>query len=256
VSGGLPGKVRWLPVVLAAVLIGAACSRASDFPDASDPVRFMPWPDYELLRYDIIDQTGVTLGTVDFEVDRQDDEYQFRVLFLLPGGNVRDETFLHVVADTLAPLRYERVATDDDDTIEVKGVYGTDDEGEAIVDSVVIENGSREEERVSIGEFAFDTESSAWLWRSIDLSQDYEVSYRSVNVRASRSQLVRLRVIGQDLLRTPAGLFQTWQVEARPGLDRQTVWYAVDAPHLLVRWDLQPRQYLLREIVTERAVAR
>ena len=247
--------MRWLPIVMALVLIGAACSRASEFPDASDPVRSMPWPDYELLRYDILDQTGLTLGTVDFEVDRQGEEYQFRVLFLLTEGNARDETFLHVVAETLAPLRYERLATDDDDRIEVMGVYGTDEDGEAIVDSVVIDNGSREEDRVSIGEFAFDTESSAWLWRSIDLSQDYEVSYRSVNVPASRSQLVRLRVIGQDPIRTPAGTFQTWQVEARPGLNRQTVWYGVDAPHLLVRWDLQPRRYLLREIVTERAEA-
>ena len=131
-----------MPIVLAAVVIGVACSRASEFPDASDPVRSMPWPDYELLRYDIVDQTGLTLGTVDFEVDRQGDEYQFRVLFLLPEGNVRDETFLHVEAETLAPRRYERLAMDDDDTIEVTGVYGTDEEGEAIVDSVVIDNGS------------------------------------------------------------------------------------------------------------------
>ncbi len=249
-------NIQSLAAILAALLIGAACSSATDFPDPSNPVRSIPWPDYELLRYDITDQTGTALGTVDFEVERDGDEYQFRVLFLLPDGNVRDETFLHVAADTLTPLRYERLATNDDDTIEVNGVYGVDAEGAAIVDGVVIENGDREEERISIGEFAFDTESSAWLWRTIDFRQDYEVSYRSVNIRVGRSQLVRLRVVGQDFLGTPAGDFVSWQVEARPGLDRQNIWYAVDDPHLLVRWDLEPRRYTLREVVTERAAAR
>ncbi len=239
-------------LVLVAV-IGAACSQTADFPEAGSPVSNIPWPDYELLRYDISDQTDEILGTVDFEVERQGDEFQMRVLFVLVEDDVRDEAILYVEAATLKPLRYSRLATDFDSRVEIEGVYGIDENGEAIVDTVVIEDGEREEQRVETGEFAFDTDSSAWLWRSIAFAQDYAVSYRSVNVPQQRSQLVRLRVLGQDLLRTPAGDFLSWQVEARPGLDRQNIWFAVDAPHYLVRWDLPPRTYLLREVVTEKA---
>ena len=89
------------------------------------------------------------------------------------------------------------------------------------------------------------------MWRTIAFAQDYEVVYRSVNVREQRTQLVRLRVVGQDLLRVPAGEFLAWQVEVRPGLDRQSVWFAVQSPHRLVRWDLEPRRYLLREVLTQ-----
>ena len=101
-------------------------------------------------------------------------------------------------------------------------------------------------------DFSFDTDSSAWLWRTLPFALDLELSYRNVNVFAQRTQLVGLRVRGQDEIHTPVGDFLAWQLEVRPGVERQTAWFAVDAPHILVRWDLEPRRYLLSEIVTER----
>ncbi len=250
-----PFRLRWpgrggVAALLAAALLLAACDPTTNFPDPSDPVANIPWPDYELLRYVVIDQTNRELGAVDFEIAREGDEYHIRVLFVLDDPEGRDEVDLWVAADTLQPLRYERRAVSADQLIEVSGVYS--DGG---VDVVVIEDGEREEERVETGEFAFDNDSSAYLWRSIAFEQDAQVSYRSVNVPQGRSQLVRLRVLGQDLISVPAGEFLSWQVEIRPGLERQNVWYSVDPPHVLVRWDQEPRRFLLREIVTERPAA-
>lgn len=241
---------RWaLPLAAGALLLGA-CAEGSGFPDPSNPVAQIPWPDYELLRYDITDQTLNQLGTLDLEVQRLGADYRFRLLFILDQEQVRDEVTVVADAATLRPRTYERLAVGPDDRIEVHGVYGDDAEGRAVVDSVVIENGDRREERVELGDFAFDTDTSAWLWRSIDLRQDAEVTYRSVNVFQQRSQLVRIQVVGQDALATPAGDFLAWQIEIRPGLDRQNVWFEVDAPHRLIRWDLEPRRYTLREIRT------
>jgi hypothetical protein len=70
-------------------------------------------------------------------------------------------------------------------------------------------------------------------------------------VLRQRAQLVRLEVVGQDLVRARAGEFLSWQIEVRPGLDRQNVWYEVAPPHRLIRWDLEPRRYTLREVVTD-----
>ena len=153
-------------------------------------------------------------------------------------------------AETLEPLAYSRLAEDPDDRISVEGTYRTI-EGERVLESVVDDKGDVESKRVELAEFAFDTDSSAWLWRSIAFAQDAEVTYNSVNVVEQRMQLVRLLVVGQDLLRVPAGEFLAWQVELRPGLDRQNVWYEVEAPHRLIRWDLEPRRYTLREVVTD-----
>jgi len=237
---------------LCAALIVAACTQGANFPAPGNPVTAIPWPDYELLRYDITDQTEVKLGTVDFEVERQDDEFRLRILFLLPQSGAEDELLLFVDAETLQPLRYDRLVTTVDQRVEVTATYGLDPDGQRFVDTVVLDNDEREERRVELDENSFDTDSSAWLWRAIRLDLDNELSYRSVNVFAQRSQLVVLGVRGQDQIRTPAGDFLAWQLEIRPGVERQTAWFAVDAPHVLVRWDLEPRRYLLREIVTEK----
>lgn len=231
-------------MIVLALLLGA-CADESSFADPSNPVGAIPWPDYELLRYDVTDQTEQPLGSLELEIRRDVDTYAIRVLFQLDSG-VRDETALRIAADTLQPLEYERLATDGGESIDVFGFYHN-----GVVDSVVIEDGKRTAAQVETGEFAFDNDSSAFLWRTIAFAQDYEVVYRSVNVREQRTQLVRLRVVGQDRLQVPAGDFLAWQVEVRPGLDRQSVWFDIESPHRLVRWDLEPRRYLLREVLTE-----
>jgi hypothetical protein len=233
-----------------AALFAVACSGA-DFPDPSDPVARIVWPDYELLRYDITDQTDELIGTVDFEVERFDGEFRLRIEFLLPESGAQDELVLHVDAESLEPLRYERLATAPGQRVEVTATYGVDADGR-FVDSLVIEDGEREQRRIGLQEDSFDTDSSAWLWRTLPFDIDLDLSYRSVNVFAQRSQLVSLRVRGQDQIRTPLGDFLAWQVEVRPGVDRQTAWYSVDDPNLLVRWDLEPRRYLLRDVITDR----
>lgn len=247
---------RFAGLAIAVALVAtcaAACADGAGFPEPSDPVGRAPWPDYELLRYDITDQTGARVGGVDFEVERRGDEYRLRVLFLLPETATEDETVVFVDAESLRPLRYERLATTPGERVEVRATYGVGADGQRFVESVVVDGaGERREERLELEDFSFDTDSSAWLWRTLPFALDLELSYRNVNVFAQRTQLVGLRVRGQDEIHTPVGDFLAWQLEVSPGVERQTAWFAVDAPHILVRWDLEPRRYLLSEIVTER----
>ena len=90
---------------------------------------------------------------------------------------------------------------------------------ELYVDAVVEQDGERESERVAAGEFAFDNDSSPWLWRSVAFGPDLELTYRSVNVFQRRSQLVQLAVRGQDTLRGPDGDVVVWQVVVTPGVE-------------------------------------
>ncbi len=245
-------RQRLLAVCAVVVVLAVACSEESEFPDPSDPVSALPWPDYELTRYTITDQTDEVLGSVEFEIARQGEEYALRVLFMLDNPPLHDETMVRIRADSLEPIGYERRASDDEDQLEVTGSYSRDTVVVRIVENGIVRVAENGEEEVETGEFAFDNDSSAWLWRSIAFDQDAQVVYRSVNVPQRRSQLVRLRVRGQDCVAVPAGNFLAWQVEVRPGLDRQTVWYAVEDPQLLIRWDQEPRRFLLREVVTAR----
>ena len=210
----------------------------------------------------MLDQTDTELGTMALETVREGDEFRLRLVFELEGeeGPVRDEVTVWVDAETLRPLRYERSAAAADETIRVRGEYGANADGETYADVIMVTvegvdtdepTEKRIEERVEAGEFAFDNDSSAWLWRSLAFEQDLELTYRSVNVVQQRSQLVQVAVRGQDTLRGPQGDVVTWQVVATPGVEVSRAWYEVDPPHRLIRWDQQPRRFVLTEIATE-----
>ena len=138
-------------------ILAVACTPGTDFPDPSSPVAAIPWPDYELLIYQITDQTAAVLGTLELEVERLDDTFHMRVLFLLPEQGARDETRITVDAATLRPLTYERLAEDDDDRIEVSGVYSAQADGTMDLDARVVENGDVKEERLMVRAFASTT---------------------------------------------------------------------------------------------------
>ena len=229
-----------------------ACSSSTQFDDPSNPVAQIPWPDYERLTYTILDQTNAELGTFTLETERQGDTWLLRQRFDLPSSGTTEERWVRVDAETLRPIEQSLEAESAEERITVSGVYGVDEDGKLYVDAVVLQEGERIEERVAAGDFAFDNEAAAWLWRSIAFGPDLELTYRSVNVYQRRSQLVQLAVRGQDTLRGPEGDVVVWQVVVTPGVEISRAWYEVDPPHRLIRWDQQPRRYVLREVSTER----
>jgi hypothetical protein len=231
----------------------AACGSETTFDEPEDPVAQISWPDFERLHYDMFDQTDTKLGTLVLETVRQDDQYQLSLRFNLEteDGIVTDEVSVWVDAETLQPIRYERQAESLEEELSAEAEYGANDDGEISVDIVITEDGEVTEEVVEAGVFAFDNDTSAWLWRTLAFRQDLELTYRSVNVVQRRSQLVQVAVRGQDTLRGPEGDVVVWQVVATPGVEISRAWYEIDPPHRLIRWDQQPRRFILTRIETE-----
>ena len=236
--------------VLAALLV--ACGSETSFDDPQNPVAQIPWPDFERLHYDMFDQTDTLLGTLVIETLRQDDLFQLSLRFSLDteDGKVNDEVFVWVDAETLQPIRYERQAESADETLTAEANYRLNSDGGISAAVILDEDGEVTEETVEAGVFAFDNDSSAWLWRTLAFKQDLEFTYRSVNVVQRRSQLVQVAVRGQDTLRGPDGDVVVWQVVASPGVEVSRAWYEVDPPHRLIRWDQQPRRFILTKIET------
>lgn len=233
--------------------IGVACGSETNFDDPQDPVSQIAWPDFERLHYDMLDQTDTMLGTLVIETERQDDLYQLSLQFSLAteDGPVTDVVTIWVDAKSLQPIRYERQAESAEETLTAEADYRVNAGGELSARITVDEDGEVTEETVEAGVFAFDNDSSAWLWRTLAFRQDLELTYRSVNVIQRRSQLVQVAVRGQDTLRGPEGDVVVWQVVATPGVEVSRAWYEIDPPHRLVRWDQQPRRFILTGIETE-----
>ncbi len=251
-----------LAMLIAFALVVAACGTESDFGDPENPVSQISWPDFERLHYDMLDQTDSRLGTLVMETVREDDRYRLSLEFRLDteDGPVLDTVTVWVDAQSLAPIRYEREADAPDEALRGEAEYRVSSDGETSAD-IVIEQVDKEEEDedkrieterevLEAGVFAFDNDSSAWLWRTLAFEQDLELTYRSVNVIQRRSQLVQVAVRGQDTLRGPDGDVVVWQVVATPGVEVSRAWYEIEPPHRLIRWDQQPRRFVLTKIET------
>ena len=259
---GVGSLAATLLVVVALSLL--ACSSESDFGDPENPVAQIAWPDFERLHYDIFDQTDAKRGTLVLQTIRQENVYELSLHFRLDtesGEVVTDTVIVWVDAETLTPVRYERIADSAAESLRANAVYKSNSEGEIAAEISVerIDNEEEDEEKrrelseeaLDVGQFAFDNDSSAWLWRSLAFMQDLELTYRSVNVIQQRSQLVQVAVRGQDTLRGPEGDVVVWQVVATPGVEVSRAWYEIEPPHRLIRWDQQPRRFILTRIETE-----
>ncbi len=253
VSLGWRAALAMLLALGLSTLAVTGCGSESEFDDPQNPVAQIPWPDHERLYYDMFDQTDTKLGTLVLETTRVDDQYELSLRFRLDteDGEVRDEVTIRVDAETLRPISYAREAESSEEMLLAEGTYRTNAEGETSADARVDDNGEVEAETVEAGQFAFDNDSSAWLWRTLAFRQDLELTYRSVNVVQRRSQLVQVAVRGQDTLRGPEGDVVVWQVVATPGVEVSRAWYEIDPPHRLIRWDQQPRRFILTRIESD-----
>lgn len=252
-----------LALLAACVLLLLACSSESSFGDPENPISQIAWPDFERLHYDMLDQTDTKLGTMVMETVREDDRYRLSLEFMLDSENgpVSDIVTVWVDAETMSPIRYERIADSPDESLRAEAAYSSNSDGEISADISVEEIDKEEEdeskrsevteETLEAGVFAFDNDSSAWLWRTLAFRQDLELTYRSINVIQQRSQLVQVAVRGQDTLRGPEGDVVVWQVVATPGVEVSRAWYEIDPPHRLIRWDQQPRRFVLTRIESE-----
>ncbi len=60
-----------------------------------------------------------------------------------------------------------------------------------------------------------------------------------------QAQLVAIMVVGQEEIGTPAGTFTAWKVQVG---DRETAWYTVDAPHILIQYCDGAETWVLRNL--------
>lgn len=85
--------------------------------------------------------------------------------------------------------------------------------------------------------YAYDNESSLWLWRGLAFAEGYEQSYVSVNPLDGSRQVVTVRVPQHESVTVPAGTFDAWRVIVRSGRAVRTAWISSQSPYPVVRWD-------------------
>ncbi|MDA0269651.1 MAG: DUF3108 domain-containing protein [Chloroflexi bacterium] len=228
-------------------LLAAGCQGATPSAPTGDIVGSAAWAAEERLVYYLRTVEGDLVGHGTLETHLDGDRLvlvqQYTEAGTPAGGTpATDTTIVTVDATTFAAVSGERVivrrASDDSMSEErYDWTYEVDAEGDLRLASIRTQGGDTDEGSVRLRDYAFDNESSLWLWRTLAFEEGFNRNYVSVNPMDRSQQTVNLQVPQRETVTVPAGEFEAWRLIFRSGRAVRTAWISVDAPHVVLRWD-------------------
>lgn len=237
--------------LLAGLLVAVAC-QPRDAIITQDIVVSIPWPDHEEANYVLLDRKGEErLGSGTVTADLEGDHYELGLHYKGAGDTAgdTDDTTLLVDATTLKPVSLERRLVHEGETAGIDATY---DDVEGVVNITEIQDdGDERLVPLRLKSHHYDNDSSLFLWRTIDLQEDYVAHYRTV-ITGNRTQVVvTLAVKRNEEITVPAGTFDTWRVEIHAGDVRQIAWVADTPQRQLVQYDNSRQLFQLESISDE-----
>ncbi|MYB41729.1 MAG: DUF3108 domain-containing protein [Chloroflexi bacterium] len=236
--------MRMRLMVALLVVLGTACATGgAGGGDTEDIVRSVPFGDGERLVYELVDADGAIVGRGVFTTTAQDDAFglvqTYEEIETPPGERpIVDVATVIVDAATLKPRLAERAIQrrepSDDEWYLAKYAAG---DGEAQLVITQLQGGSERTRELSLREHHYDSQSSLWIWRTIDLAEGFEANYVSVNPRDASQVTARLVLVDRQTIEVPAGSFETWRLQVRNGRDTRIAWIHIEPPHEVVQWD-------------------
>jgi len=222
-------RILCLAGLLALAALVAACSGGgSSVPTVT--LAQAPWHDGERLTYNIIDRNGSTLGTSEFSFARDGDAWL--LTFTDKAGQLDQTATVRVDGSTLKPLAKEKTIHRPGTDATLKITYTA---GKVQIAAVV--NGKEQNVAVDIPADALENDQLLMTLRALPFAQGYQGRLTDVVPDSASKLPTTVRVVGQEQVKTPAGDLAAWRVELDFGQVKQSVWYAVDAPHTMVQYD-------------------
>jgi len=228
--------VRRVSVLLALVILCAACGGGNDELVARDIVSSIPWDVTETARYRLLQGDDVK-GSGEFELFQDADGTRMTQSFTIPDEEIMDVVDAEVNLETLRPRLIARVIDGPEGKRECKAEYSS------AGNAVTVEQKAGEDERtdeLGVPPEHYDSWSDLFLWRTIEFFEGQELKYVDVlSCSLAKPDLlsVVLKVKEIEEVTVPAGTFQAWRLEIRSGGRTQKAWYADDERRTLVRYD-------------------
>ena len=225
-------------------LLLAGCASSGSSAGTEDIVAQIPLRDGERFVYELIDRDGELVGHGTFTTTANGDTFELRQSYeepeTPPGARpISDDSLVVVDTTTLKPHAAERTIRrrEAEDDEAYSAVYDpTAPDGPRVL-VTRLEGGEERERDIELRDHYYDTESSLWLWRTIDLREDFEARYVNFNARDGSQATARLVIVDRQTIEVPAGTFETWRLQVRTGRDTRIAWIHVEAPHEIVQWD-------------------
>lgn len=254
--------VRLLGTALGAAVLLAACG--SDTPPTSKIFVAPTWDGSETAHYQLLDEGGELYGQCTLETEPSGETLTVRRLCEDPEGlGFRDDGMAVVDAETLRPIESERIRVDVEEQVRntFTGDYGketatlsyeqVDLETDEIEESFDTERELPEPTEESPDPGWYDDETLFWLLRGIPLEEGWEDAYHNVNLGTARIVVAEVLVEERETIEVPAGEFDTWRIRIRTESITQRVWIEADAPHRMIRANIEDLTYELDSFESE-----
>ncbi len=214
-------RLSVLAVFAALVLLVAGCGGP-----APQPLRFnpAPWQDGEISVYRVADAGGRELGTAQWvwtqDPDGWTQAYELRLASRTDRGEV-------IISGDLAMRRSWREVGSN----RYEARYAAD----GITITMTLAGASTSRYLRSVAD-AIDNDVSLQIHRALPLAQGFATRYTNVIPTTATALSTSLRVVAEEEVTVPAGVFRAWRVELSAGGRTHDAWYGQQAPYPLVKY--------------------
>ncbi len=223
--------------IFSLALIGCCPSQAATF-----TIGQIPWPDNEVTIYTIEDQNGNTMGNCNMTVVKENNTYLLSQDYNLIGEQYGQQVSVNVNATDLKPISGNEAVWTPNSTINITSSYSN-----SLVTVTATADGKKQSADFDIPDDAYDNDEVLFMLRTIPFEVGYSASYTNVVPSAGLTQKATITVVTQEEVSTPAGSFDCYKLNLSTTGAVIHLWYGVETPHYLVKYDNQTAILLLTQ---------
>ena len=202
----------------------------------------IPWPDEEETRYTIQNRTGDTIGNGTLTIVKEGKTYILGQYWEI--GEVKQTISLKVASDNLKPISEQQTILSPQGEIKIDTTYA----GNKLNIEAETPQGAQTAE-IDVPADAYDNDEVLFLYRALPFKEGYQATYTNVVASTAQKPKVTITITGKEQVEVPAGTFDCWKLEFQVARQKQYMWYGVDGPYYLVKYDNGQNIILLQEIV-------
>jgi hypothetical protein len=214
------------------VALLAACGQAAPQPLLFGPA---PWPDGEQSIYTLTNAGGQQVGSAVYTLTSapgKEGEDAWRLVRSITALGSTETMTLTMDAAGFRPQasQLERVSAGGRETVDA--LYS----GGQVDLTLNTRQNIMTMQREQVPSDARETVALPMLLRALPLANSYATQISVFLPVAAQLERITARVIGEEMVQTPAGSFAAWVVELDAGDAESKAWIAQEAPHVLVRY--------------------
>lgn len=230
---GIPTLSVGMPIVLLVMLWLAGCGEPELRPLQ---VQSAPWANGEVSTYQITDIENKPAGTATITFTAGATQLQTEAWTMQREVAAQGNLEMVVVEMTATDLR-PALSTltrqlGGDRREQVKSVYN----GGQVDLELTTAQDITTYERINVPSDARDQRTLLALVRALPLANGYATQVNSFLPVADLLERITIHVVGQEQVQTPAGAYETWQVELTTSDSESQAWISTNAPYILVKF--------------------